>query len=447
MNDLVDSSRMGDLIRSSAWAGAARTVSMVSALVLSGFFARVLSPSEMGTYVLMISAVGLSVSISLQGMPTAAVRLIGEALGRNRGGAAVSYARLILVLGTAASIVVAILLSAGMLDWLAVRFWRAPTLVGFGYLIGFWVVLESVQKLLGELLRGSGAVRWAAVFEGSIRRPLSILLVVGAWSLRSEFGLDDSIRCLLMSAGVSVALGLSVLWRTFLSGPSDRGAVSLETIYRTSWSYWATGLSFFVISQIPIWVLSRYSADSQVALYGTAFQIVALSAIPMAVVSGVLAPTVVHLDIQKRSTELEESVRSVSTLAGLPMLVYLLGVMLFARSLLEFVYGAYYRQAGLPAFILGVGFLIHVLTGPSGEVLLFTGNQGLVLRITVAAGLVTALIGYLLVEEAGAVGVAIAASCGMALQNVLQLLAAKRAAGVWTHIRLSRFSVAHCGET
>jgi O-antigen/teichoic acid export membrane protein len=181
-------------------------------------------------------------------------------------------------------------------------------------------------------------------------------------------------------------------------------------------------------------------SEKAVAVYGAASKLVTFVAMPLLIVNLVLPPIVAEMYAQGKTARLERTLRTFSTLAGVPSLVVLVGFMLLGGPILGLVYnGAIYHSntAWLVLLILSAAKLVAVWSGSCGLVLQFTGHQTSMLRVSVLTSPVFFVVGILATQRYGPIGVASAAALTTSLQNVIMVLQAKRLTGMWTHVSFS----------
>ena len=160
------------------------------------------------------------------------------------------------------------------------------------------------------------------------------------------------------------------------------------------------------------------------------------------VVNLVMPPIVAEMYAQGRIARLQRTLRSFSTLAGLPSLLVLVGFMLLGKPKLGSVYNQDIydsNTAWLVLLILSAAKLVAVWSGSCGLVLQFTGHQASMLRVSVLTSPLFFVLAIFAVTRYGPVGVAAAAALTTSLQNVIMVLLAKRKTGMWTHVSFSLF--------
>jgi len=140
---------------------------------------------------------------------------------------------------------------------------------------------------------------------------------------------------------------------------------------------------------------------------------------------------------QGRTVALERTLRSFSTLSGVPSLLVLIVFMLFGGPILGLVYTPYYQSAAMVLVLLSAGKLAAVWAGSCGTVLQFTGHQGSMLRVNLLTSPLFIIGALLVVRDYGPIGVASMTAAVTVLQNAVLVLVAKKKTGMWTHVSLS----------
>jgi O-antigen/teichoic acid export membrane protein len=166
---------------------------------------------------------------------------------------------------------------------------------------------------------------------------------------------------------------------------------------------------------------------------------------PLLVVNLVLPPIVAEMYAQGQTGRLERTLRTFSTLAGVPSLLVLMVFMLLGGPILRLVYGVELfppeslaiHQGAIVLGVLSAAKLTAVWSGSCGLVLQFTGHQSSMLRVSLLTSPLFFVVAILATQRYGSVGVACAAALTTTLQNVIMVLLAKRKTGMWTHVSLS----------
>jgi O-antigen/teichoic acid export membrane protein len=199
-------------------------------------------------------------------------------------------------------------------------------------------------------------------------------------------------------------------------------------------------MTSLVLLSADVLILARLGSPGEVALYGFVSKLVTFVAMPLLIVNLVLPPIVAEMYAQGRTGRLERTLRTFSTLAGVPSLLVLIVFMLLGGPILGLVYSKpIYSSdtAVLVLLILSAAKLTAVWSGSCGLVLQFTGHQSSMLRVSVLTSPLFFVVAILATQRYGPVGVACAAGATTTLQNVIMVLLAKRKTGMWTQVMFS----------
>ena len=134
---------------------------------------------------------------------------------------------------------------------------------------------------------------------------------------------------------------------------------------------------------------------------------------------------------------MERMLRGSAGLTTLMSLALFIVLLFFGEQLSELLFGSYYAGNWNILMILAFGWLVHVWAGSGGFVLSMTDNQHTMMRISLVVGSITILLGIWLTSRYGGLGMAIASTTGIIMQNVLMLLFIHKHIGIKIHAGLS----------
>src|ERR671916_1481877 len=276
-------------------------------------------------------------------------------------------------------------------------------------------------------------------------RVLLLGIVALLWVRSDQTSLATVLLVCIGSGSVSVVVSLWLLYGKVSSlGPSagtqdeDEEPVSAKEVLEDAIPFLAIALTSFVLLSADIWILGFF--DEEVAVYGMASRLVTFVAMPLLIVNLVLPPIVAEMYAQGQTGRLERTLRTFSTLAGVPSLLVLVVFMLLGGPILGLIYSKpIYSSdtAVLVLLILSAAKLTAVWSGSCGLVLQFTGHQSSMLRVSLLTSPLFFVVAILATQRYGAVGVACAAALTMTSQNVIMVLLAKRKTGMWTQVMFS----------
>lgn len=423
-------------------------------IVTNGLLARMLSPQELGAYFLALSIVSLAAVVGSMGLPKTVVRLIAENMGLDRSGRTRRAIRTVLGLGILGTLSISLIyLLAGDLVSELFQPQYSSLLVGVTGLIAGWIAIAVVQEITAETFRGFHDIRLATLLGGLatggksggvIMRVLLLSILALLWVRSAETSLATVLLVSIGSGSASVVLSIWLLYGKVSSLGSSEGAeeepVSAKEVLEDAIPFLAIALTSFVLLSADIWILAALGSGTDVAVYGAASKLVTFVAMPLLIVNLVLPPIVAEMYAQGLTGRLERTLRTFSTLAGVPSLLVLIVFMLLGGPILGLVYSKpiYYSDtAVLVLLILSAAKLTAVWSGSCGLVLQFTGHQTSMLRVSVLTSPLFFVVAIFATQRYGSVGVACAAALTTTLQNVIMVLLAKKKTGMWTHVMFS----------
>ena len=409
---------------------------------------------ERNAYFLALSIVTLSAVVGSLGLPKTVVRLIAENMGVNRPDRARQAIRTALGLGVFGTL--GISLAYLLVGDFVGNLLNSPALVALTGLMAGWIAIAVVQEITAETFRGFHDIRLATVLGGLatggksggvIMRVLLLGIVALLWVRSTETSLATVMLVSIGAGSVSVVLSLWLLYGKVSSlGPSegaqdeDEEPVSAKEVLEDAIPFLAIALTSFMLLSADIWILGALGSGTDVAVYGAASKLVTFVAMPLLIVNLVLPPIVAEMYAQGKMSQLERTLRTFSTLAGVPSLLVLAVFMLLGGPILGLVYSKpiYSSEtAVLVLLILSAAKLTAVWAGSCGLVLQFTGHQTSMLRVSLLTSPLFFVVAILATQRYGPVGVACAAGATTALQNVIMVLLAKRKTGMWTQVMFS----------
>ncbi|MEN8145205.1 MAG: oligosaccharide flippase family protein [Gemmatimonadota bacterium] len=427
------------IISGSGWALGGKAFLAVKGILANILLARLLTPSEFGAFFLAQGIVALGSSVGMLGLNRSIVRLIAESEAVGRPWRAARAVRQSFLLAAAGALVT-LLVFIAFREWLVLRLFKSPLLYGAIWLVGGWVVFNSLQQFIAESFRGFHDIRMATFISGVLSGSL-LLAGLGIMMSLGRGGLGAVLWLMLVSAAITVALGmlllrdrLSQLKRSPTVDDSAADAISMGEILRLSFPMLVANVTFFVFGYADIWVAGAFRPEADVAVYGAASRLVTLIGMPLVVVNMVVPPLIAELHGQGRTGELQSMLRQMATLSGLPALLVLLLFAAAAGPLLNFVFGEFYLAGTGVLVLLSLGAISNVWAGSCGIALMMTGyeRQHMVLTMTVSAATVAMMVAG--VQLRGIDGLAAGASLGLILQNVGMLLLVRKHLGIWTHV-------------
>lgn len=421
-----------------SWVLGGQVLGSLSGVVLNGLIARLLVPEEVGAYFLTFSLVSVAALLVQLGLNQTIVRLIAESMGTGDPNRAKSVVVKSFFLCALASLLMFFGFVIGGGEWIARNVFNSSIMERIIWLGGLWVAVIAFQNLFAESFRGFHDIRLASIFGGLLTSIISSLLFALIWIFQGHSNLTQ-IVIFSISAGIMSTIVSGFLLQKKLSGFENGKNLRFSEIFNIAGSLLVANLAAFILTQADIWILGSFRSQEEVAIYGAASRLVIFVTMPLMVINSVISPIISEMFSQEKKIELEVLLRTTATIAGIPALGGFLICLFFGASVLEFVYGPFYREGTIILILLALGRLGNVLVGSCGLTLIMTGHQATLMGITLVSGAIAVGGAFLLVGPYGAVGVSGIVSLTMLLRNIFMLYFARKKSGVWTHVRFSIF--------
>jgi O-antigen/teichoic acid export membrane protein len=300
-------------------------------------------------------------------------------------------------------------------------------------------VILGTQGLVAESFRGFHDIRLATLFGGVFTSVLSGLLFAGLWLIQGHSDLGQIVTFSIVAAATNVLIGFLFL-RIKLEPKGLEPDLTARTVLGIAWPIWITNLALVVLTQADLWIVGMFRAQEEVAIYGAAARFAVIVSMPLMIVNAIVPSLIADLYTKGAKNDLRDALRASASVAVIPAFFVLAIFIFFGTPILGIVYGDHYRDGAIVLALLGVGQFVNVWAGSCGMVLLMTGNQALMMLISIACGVINISAAVLVVDGYGLNGVAAVAAATMILQNGLMLMSSKWKTGMWTHATFSRLS-------
>jgi O-antigen/teichoic acid export membrane protein len=437
------------LLSGSTWALGGKIGATTIGLVTNSVLARLLTTQEFGVYFLAFSIVAVGAVLGSLGLPKTVLRFVAENMTLGQPGRAQRAIYTALGLGVLGAFGASLAYFFIVGDLVGRYLFGSSALVAVIGLTAGWMAISAMQEIMAEVFRGFHDIRMATLFgglatggrsAGLIMRIMLLACLVLLW-LTIEHTDVRTVMLASLGSGAASALLAAVFLHKRISSLGTQGTenpISARDELRDAFPILIISLtSFILLSAADLWILGIFRSEAEVGLYGAAARLVALIAMPLLLTNLVLPPIIAEMYAQGRTAELEGTLRSFSTLSGVPSLLVLIVFMLLGGPILGLVYGPDYQSAAMVLVLLSVGKLAAVWAGSCGAVLQFTGHQGSMLRVNLLTSPLFIIGALLVVRDYGPIGIASMTAAITILQNAALVLVARRKTGMWTHVSLS----------
>jgi O-antigen/teichoic acid export membrane protein len=412
------------------WSTAGRFTAIPAVAVANVLVARLLPPSDVGAYFVIVNLVNILALLSMLGLNQGVVRGVSEAMTRGRPAAAGAVVRTSVRFTTVASLALGVgFLLVGHL--VGRHVFGSQAIAGVTVWVALFIPVTAFRLLVPEAFRGFNDIKWATILGDAATNVTLALglaaLAIGGWNADLTQVLVLSV---VLSAVLVVVSAIRLHGKIRSLGHDPTGARSLLWI---ALPLLAANLSWTIMVEIDTIVLGIFRPGGQVAYYVAGSRLAALLLVPLLIGTSVLSPLITELWAQRRLLDLERLLRVFSAATGLASGIGLLGLALLGPWALALLFGDYYRRGGTVLLVLAVSCLLTSIGGYCGLALMMAGEQMAAMLITVFVALVTIAGTVVGADIAGALGVAIAMAGGVTLQNVLTFVVLRARLGIWVY--------------
>lgn len=440
-NPMSTSHERKALLAGSAWALLLRILTAISALVINVLIARIMEPTELGVYFLVVSMVTMLSLIGSFGLHMAVVRLVAEALGKGLTGRARGAVVKILILGAVSGFIVSLVIYGGGVSLLNGWFYHSKLLGESAFFVACWVFFWAMQMNIAEIFRGFSDIRLAVTFRRLAPNIAFIVILSAFYILRHKIGFHTALWAGLGAWIASTCVSSVIVFRRILPLAHDKGTVSWGEIINLSWPLGVTLFFSFGLMQADVWIIGALGQFDNVAVYGAASRLVNFVILPALVVNATMPPFISRLYAQGNLEELELILRGSATVTTLLGVVLLAGTLIFGKLLMVLVYGEFYGSGVLVLNILMIGLLFRFVGGVSELTLMMTGQEKTTMRISFMAAAVMVVMAIVLGQIYGTVGVASSVAVSSIFQNLSYLYFVRRKIGVISGPKLDYMAI------
>lgn len=428
-------------LRGGFWVLIGRVLGIGTTLLSNVVMARLMAPSDFGEFLLIVSIVSFASAVAMFGINHVMVRILGESLGladpnRTRQafriGAAVAGTSIVAV-GLIAPIVLHFVLSQEHLGVVA--------LVS----ISIAIMLIAWQQVAGESLRGLHEQRFANLLSGGqISGPLTALLLTLFVVVLSSFrplAFSDTLWLMNGSLVITLIFAMYCLRTTAADrllgmegGQSQcKSPLTVREVILLAAPLMGMQVLAFATTQSDVWIAGIFCGADSVALYGVARRMaIAVGMLPQVAGMAMIAP-IATLNAQGRLAEMQRLLQKSASFAALPAIAICLIFIAFGGTILEGLFGPFYRQAASVLAILALGQIAVAWGGSCGYVLTMTGHQVVALLINLATAGVLLAVGTWASTRFNMVGLAWVSTIIVTSQTLAMWVLVRRLVGVWTH--------------
>lgn len=225
-----------------------------------------------------------------------------------------------------------------------------------------------------------------------------------------------------------VFFSIGIYWRIIYK-PLQKSKIIIKQLIKPSSSLFLVSISAVIMGNAGIIILGWLKDTRDVGLFSVALQIALLTVFFLQVTNASVAPKIAALYADNKKIELEKMMQRVTK--GLFFIgLFILLVFLFGGREILSLWGSEFIEAYLILIIIGVGQLINLSTGAVGFVLMMTGFERVLSRISLLHITLNIILNFILISMYGLLGAAIATALTMASENITKVIYVKSKTGI-----------------
>jgi O-antigen/teichoic acid export membrane protein len=423
-------------VRTVAKGGAVQIVGQVSQRLISFAFTALalefLGRSAFGLYRQIAQVLSIAAQFGLAGFNYAAMRFITYARAQAEHGGVRGTARIALRATVIASLVSGLVL-VGISNLLASYFADSPAdeseFVRFLRIGAPYIPLFALMQVLRYCTQAYKTMV-PSVVVGAVVQPVS-RFVIGVGLLIAGFQVAGAVTSLVISVGLGAVVA-GWYFRRMLT-PEERAARPRGTAGPVvRFALPQAGASLFGIQSLGLGIilLGVLSTDSQVALFAVGLSLQGPANVFLGGVVNIWAPVVSDLHSRGEIARLDSLYKTINRWIATFSFPVLALLIIEPDPLTRIFFPKAHPGAIAVVAILAIGNIFYTGTGPTGYVISMTGHPGVNFINSIAAVALFIALGFVIVPDHGAIGMAIVEAIVTAVINTARVIEAWFLVGV-----------------
>jgi len=426
LNNLDDNTK--EVLLKSSTSTIIQLLGIFSRLVTSIFLGRVLGPSGLGEVNFINQLVIILMVFSTFGLDHVIVKQVAIGKSKKDDYLIGSNVYTGLLLNSLISIVVA---SIGVLcsKYITASFNNNSNLIYSFIIASLMLVPQTLVILFASAINGFKKV-WQSRFLRDTLTSLIVLIGIGVYYY-TNVEITVFLIIILYLIGRLISLLVSIFyWKKLFSKFYVKKFLG-KKLLKTSLPLFLVAGTTIVSSSLDIVMLGWLDNSYSVGLYSVASRLIIFMGLFLQMSNSALGPKIAALYANDKIKELETMIRKV-TLVLIYIAVLSIFIILFFGKQILGVWGEDFTKSYLLLVILSVGQFANISTGCSAVLLIMSGNEKVLGKISFCFIVLNILLNYILISNYGVIGAAIATSFTLLGENIVKVIVAKKKTGILT---------------
>lgn len=330
--------------------------------------------------------------------------------------------------------------------WLAIDILNAPVLLSLTLLVFLAIPLRAVEELSSSFFRSVHVPRIGVFLMDVPRQTVFMFFLIILYFYFPGAELDTVLKDYVISSFFAVILSalLIIMWfkdKNYKDSSHDHHEARIGALIKLSLPMMLQGGAAIIMSTADIWVLSIFSTQENVAVYGSVVRLTTLIVLVLGVVNMVLPSMLATLYKQGDLSQAEKLMRTSASWSAFIAIPLLLIFILFGEAVLDVVFGVAFIGGYHILIVLATAHTINALSGSPGMWLQMTGYHSVLMKLTIFWSIFNLLANIVLVNKYGVLGVAVVTGVSVVFQNITMIVFVKKIHNIKTWVYLPALSV------
>ena len=402
-----------------------RLISVISSI----FIARVLGPAYFGLYSIGWTLLRFVSLIASLGMDRVVLRFAPRYYRNNASALKGLFFRATGISAVAGLFFGAILF--GLSSWLGGTIYQKPDLEPVFRLFALAFPPFIVLGVIAAITRVTQVIKYSVIIQDIGQTLLGLILMVFFYFI--GFKLFGMIIADVISSIIALIMGVIIIFRLFpdIFAVKAKSEISYKEIFGFSIPAVMGGAFSVYVFWIDRVLVGYFRTSFENGIYQSVSQISTIFLVISAGINAIVVPMFADY-YQRGDTKSLEEVYKISTKWCIYISIPILGVLIISpKEVLSFIYGTQYSSGWNILLILLIGQCINLFTGSVNPLLIMTGNQSFLFKISGIVLCIDVILSVIMIPSLGLTGAAIGTSISLGILYIVALIWAKKKLGLW----------------
>jgi len=408
-----------EILKGSSIAFLFRIIGMGLGYIFTFIIARWYGADTMGLFALSVTILNIFVTVGIFGFDHSLVKFIADYNSNDKQYLVKEIYGKSLYITMPLTLILSILLYYNA-NFFAVTIFNSEALELFLQIIAFAITPFVLLRINAAVFRGLKNIKLYSLFQNVGIYLVSVVILL----LVSTQDYNSSITIIAQCLAICVMMVFSFMYlkkHTYVFQIISTNMLKYKDVLKVSFPMLLTSSMALVMGWTDIIMLGVFTNQIEVGVYSVAVKLAAITSISLVAINTIAAPKFSELYSKGDMEGLKCIAQSSTKMMLLSSLPIILGLALFPDFILG-IFGEDFKAGVNALWILLVGQFFHSICGSVGHILNMTGKQNIYYYITIIAVIINLTLNYLLAEEYGMIGVALATISALIFLNITSML-------------------------